>query len=150
MNTILFENATLIDPSQSMAKVARLLVRNGLVAAIDAGDGDVPEDCQRRDLRGMLIAPGLVDIGTELGEPGREEDETIESGLQAALSGGFTSIVCSANTLPPIDAILRAFMCLDASAKNAKVMNLPRLDRCSKLVHVASATHLHRLKIRHY
>jgi dihydroorotase len=44
-----------------------------------------------------------VDLATELGEPGREEDETIESGTLAAVAGGFTSIACAANTDPPID-----------------------------------------------
>ena len=64
---------------------------------------DLPGDCQRIDASGRIVAPGLVDLGVELREPGCEEDETIETGTAAALAGGFTSIVCLPNTDPPID-----------------------------------------------
>ncbi len=99
----LIEHGRLIDPRQSIDRVARLLLVDGVVAAIDPSDGDVPHDCQRVDARDCIVAPGLVDLAVELGEPGREEDETIESGTLAALAGGFTSIACTANTDPPID-----------------------------------------------
>ena len=45
-----------------------------------------------------------IDLGTELREPGFEEDETIETGAAAAVAGGFTSIACLPNTDPPIDS----------------------------------------------
>ncbi len=99
----LIEHGRLIDPRQSIDRHARLLLVDGVVAAIDPSDGDVPRDCQRVDARGCVVAPGLVDLAVELGQPGREEDETIESGTLAALAGGFTSIACTANTDPPID-----------------------------------------------
>ena len=99
----LIENGRMIDPVQGIDRVGRLLLHNGLVAAIDPADGDVPSECHRVDASNCIVAPGLVDLATELGEPGREEDETIESGTQAALAGGFTAIACSASTDPPID-----------------------------------------------
>lgn len=101
--SILFENAHVIDPAQNIDRVARVLVVDGFISAIDPTDGDLPEGCLRRDVRSLILAPGLIDLGTELGEPGREEDETIDSALLAALSGGFTTVVCSTNTQPPID-----------------------------------------------
>ncbi|MEM8732719.1 MAG: dihydroorotase, partial [Planctomycetota bacterium] len=100
--SFLVENGHVVDPTQSLDRKARVLVENGKIAAIDPADGDLPV-CERIDASGMVVAPGLVDLMTELGEPGREEDETIESGTAAALAGGFTSIACSANTDPPID-----------------------------------------------
>ncbi len=103
MQAVLFENAHLIDPSQNIDRKARLLIQEGAVVAIDPSDDDIPNKCLRRSLEGHILAPGFIDLGTELGEPGREEDETIETGLAAALAGGFTSVVCSANTFPPID-----------------------------------------------
>lgn len=103
MQSWLIENGRLIDPSQDLDRTARLLIAHGQVAAIDPNDGDLPEGCCRIDARDCIVAPGLVDIATELGEPGLEEDETIESGTKAALQGGFTSIACSASTDPPID-----------------------------------------------
>jgi dihydroorotase len=73
------------------------------IAAIDPSDGDLPAGCLRVDAQGCIVAPGLVDLAAEFGEPGREEDETIESGAAAAVAGGYTSIACAANTEPPID-----------------------------------------------
>ena len=103
MTSWLIENGRLIDPSQQLDRVGRLLLVNGKFAAIDPLDGDVPPDCNRVDAAGCIVAPGLVDIATELGEPGMEEDETIATGTMAALAGGYTSLACSANTDPPID-----------------------------------------------
>lgn len=99
----LIENGIVVDPSQDLEREARLLVHDGKIAALDPSDGDLPADCERVDAASCVIAPGLVDLMAELGEPGLEEDETIESGTLAALVGGFTSIACSANTDPPID-----------------------------------------------
>jgi dihydroorotase len=55
------------------------------------------------DATGLIVAPGLIDMHVHLREPGREEDETIETGTQAAVAGGFTSVACIPNTEPPID-----------------------------------------------
>ncbi|QEG42804.1 dihydroorotase [Roseimaritima ulvae] len=103
MNSLLIENGRLVDPSQQHDRVARLLIIDGTVKAIDPSDGELPKDTQRLDASGRIVAPGLVDLSTELREPGRDEDETIASGSQAALAGGYTSILCSSNTHPPID-----------------------------------------------
>ena len=99
----LIENGRMVDPSQRMDHVGRILLVDGKVAAIDPTDGDIPAECSRVDATGCVVAPGLVDIAAELGEPGLEEDETIATGTMAALAGGYTSIACSANTDPPID-----------------------------------------------
>lgn len=101
---LLIENGRLVDPSQSIDRNARLLVRGGQVAAIDPGDDDVPADCQSLDATGKIVAPGLVDLGAEMREPGNEQDETIQSAGEAALSGGFTSVLCCSNTSPCIDS----------------------------------------------
>ena len=100
---LLIEHGRVIDPSQGIDRPARLLVIDGCIAAIDPLDGNLPADLHRVDARDCIVAPGLVDLGTELREPGHEEDETIESGGAAALAGGYTTILCSANTEPPID-----------------------------------------------
>ena len=100
MSRILIENGRVIDPSQKFDRVTNLLVDNGRIAAYDAvGTGNervIPAD-------GKIVSPGLIDLHVQLREPGREEDETIESGTAAAVAGGFTSIVCLPNTEPPID-----------------------------------------------
>lgn len=100
MSRTLIANGRVIDPSQRLDRVTNLLIENGRIAALD-----VPAeiDARRIDATGCIVAPGLVDLHTQLREPGCEEDETIESGTAAALAGGFTSIACLPNTSPPID-----------------------------------------------
>ncbi len=100
MPSLLIKNGRVIDPSQDLDRVTNLLIEGKRVAAIgveDYGSATVI------DATGKIVTPGLVDMHTELREPGREEDETIESGTAAALAGGFTSVACIPNTDPPID-----------------------------------------------
>jgi dihydroorotase len=99
----LIENGRLIDPSLGLDRTGRLLVVDGRFAGIDPPDGDVPDRAKRWDVQGAVVAPGLCDLATEFGEPGREEDETIVTGTAAALAGGFTAIALSSNADPPID-----------------------------------------------
>ena len=100
---ILIENGRVVDPCQGIDRVARVLVQGEVIAAIDPSDGDLPPNCEVVDAAGCIVAPGLVDLEVEVGEPGQEEDETIESGCRAAIAGGFTSIACAPSTEPPID-----------------------------------------------
>ncbi len=103
-NSFLIFGGRLVDPSQSIDRVARLLVIDGQVEAIDPADGDIPSHIRHVDATGQIVAPGLIDLGVELREPGFEEDETIASGSRAALAGGFTSILACSSTSPPIDS----------------------------------------------
>ncbi|MFO1065019.1 MAG: dihydroorotase [Pirellulales bacterium] len=117
----LIEHARIIDPANNVDREGRLLIVDGKIAALDPLDGDVPADVQRVNARGLIATPGLVDLGSELGEPGLEEDETISTGTAAALAGGFTSIACTANTSPPIDS---------AAAVEFVRQKAARADRC--------------------
>ncbi|MBX3422884.1 MAG: dihydroorotase [Pirellulaceae bacterium] len=103
MSSWLIDHGRLICPVSGLDRVGRLLIHQGVVAAIDPTDESVPAGAQQVDARGWIVAPGLIDLSTEIGEPGNEEDETIQSVTRAALAGGFTSIACAANTDPPID-----------------------------------------------
>ncbi len=101
MTRILIQNGRLMDPSQHLDRTTSLLVENGRIAAYDVAPDDVD---QVIDASGKIVAPGLIDLSAQLREPGREEDETIQTGTAAAVAGGFTSIVCLPNTDPPIDS----------------------------------------------
>lgn len=68
------------------------------VAAQSDGEFDVNVDA-----RGLIVAPGFVDLHCHLREPGFEDKETIATGAMAAVSGGFTTICCMPNTLPTLD-----------------------------------------------
>ncbi|GAB5403501.1 MAG: dihydroorotase [Aureliella sp.] len=100
----LIEGGRIVDPSQQIDRVGRLLIHDGRIAAIDPSDDELPANAGRFDATNCIVAPGLVDLLAELGQPGREENETIESGTRAAIAGGYTSVACAANTDPPIDS----------------------------------------------
>ena len=98
-------------------------MRDGRIAAYDA----IPDGQDEvLDASGKIVAPGLIDMHVHLREPGREEDETIETGTAAALAGGFTSIACIPNTDPPLDSQARVEFVHHqaAKAKNCNVFVL--------------------------
>jgi dihydroorotase len=100
MSRLVIAGGRVIDPSQDFDRLSNVLVEDGRIAAFDVsprGDDEVI------DAKNMIVSPGLVDIHTQLREPGCEEDETIETGTAAAIAGGYTSIACTAETDPPID-----------------------------------------------
>lgn len=103
MTSIYIENGRVVDPAQNIDRVASLYLENGKVAGIDLPSSHVAPDALRIDAAGKIVVPGLIDMHVHLREPGQEDDETIETGAAAAVSGGFTSIVCCPNTLPPLD-----------------------------------------------
>jgi dihydroorotase len=74
-----------------------------VVAVGSSGAQPVGRADETIDAAGLVVAPGLIDMHVHLREPGREEDETIETGTRAAVAGGFTSVACIPNTEPPID-----------------------------------------------
>ena len=100
MPRLLIRRGRVIDPSQKLDRVTNVLIEDGKVAGFDVPDKAATEGI---DAANRIVAPGLIDMHVHLREPGREEDETIETGTAAALAGGFTSIACMPNTEPPID-----------------------------------------------
>ena len=101
MSTLLIQGGRIIDPSQAIDRIDDLLVRDGIIRAI--GQSSHEKVDETIDATGLIVTPGLIDMHVHLREPGREEDETIETGTRAALAGGFTSVACIPNTEPPID-----------------------------------------------
>jgi dihydroorotase len=104
MATLLIRGGRVIDPSQGIDRTDDVLIRDGRIVAVGrSGTQPVGRVDETIDAAGLVVAPGLVDMHVHLREPGREEDETIETGTRAALAGGFTSVACIPNTEPPID-----------------------------------------------
>jgi dihydroorotase len=104
MGTLLIRGGRVVDPSQGIDRIDDVLVRDGLVVAIGHADTQpLGKADETIDATGLVVAPGLIDMHVHLREPGREEDETIETGTRAAIAGGFTSVACIPNTEPPID-----------------------------------------------
>lgn len=99
---LLIKNGILIDPSQDMKGKYDILIEDGKIR--DIRNLSMERDCQSIDAEGMYVVPGLLDMHVHLRDPGQHKKETIETGMQAAAAGGFTSIVCMANTNPVIDS----------------------------------------------
>jgi dihydroorotase len=100
-------NARLLDPASRLDAKGGLLVVDGHIAAIgpQVGPDGLPEGSERVDAGGDCLAPGLVDIRTQLREPGEEHKETIATAAKAAAAGGVTTMVCLPNTDPVIDGV---------------------------------------------
>lgn len=101
--TTLFVNARLVCPATGRDEIGSLLADGGQIAELGpsvppAGRADVV------DCKGAVLAPGLIDLGVFVGEPGAEHRETIESASLAAAAGGVTTIVTRPDTTPPVDA----------------------------------------------
>jgi dihydroorotase len=109
---------TVIDSTGS--RRAEVLVRDGVIEAVEARSGDmvVPQGATVLNAAGCVVAPGLVDLHTHLREPGREDAETVDSGSRAAALGGYTAVVAMPNTEPSIDsaAVVRQILDLGAVA----------------------------------
>ncbi len=103
MNTILLRGGRIIDPANRRDEIGDLLIVDGRIA-----DASAPPDPQLAveeiDARGLVVAPGLIDLHVHFREPGQSAKETIASGARAAAAGGFTSVVCMPNTSPAIDS----------------------------------------------
>ncbi|WP_043234318.1 dihydroorotase [Bosea sp. LC85] len=104
MRELAIVNAQLVDPASGRQGPGALLLRDGAIAEIAWGAAPATgEGVQRVDARGLVVAPGLVDLRAFLGEPGAEFRETLGTGSQAAAAGGVTTVVCRPDTDPPID-----------------------------------------------
>ncbi len=92
----------MIDPASDHDGIADVLLADGKVAGVGKGLG-TPDGAERFDAKGLVVAPGFVDLHVHLREPGREDAETIATGALAAVAGGFTSICAMPNTDPVCD-----------------------------------------------
>ena len=93
----LFENARLIDPEAGTDTLGSLMVEDGSIVDV-GGKADQEIDC-----RGKCLAPGIVDIGVKVSEPGERHKESFASAGRAAVAGGVTTMVTRPDTDPAID-----------------------------------------------
>ncbi len=101
MASLLVKNGRVVDPAQELDRISDVLLEDGKVSRI--ATGLQAPGSPVLDAAGLIVAPGLIDIHVHLREPGREDEETIQSGSEAAAVGGFTSICCMPNTNPVND-----------------------------------------------
>jgi len=118
---LLFQAGTIVDPSQGWNKKGDLLIEDGKVARF--GKLKRQKSWEIIDAKGLVIAPGFIDMHVHLREPGREDKETILTGCQAAAAGGFTGIACMPNTNPVNDSEALTLFILQR-AKQADLVNV--------------------------
>ena len=95
-----FENARLIDPEAGVEALGSLTVEGGQIVARDAA---APKGARLIDCGGQCLAPGMVDWGVKIGEPGERHKESFRSAGIAAAAGGVTTIIARPDTTPAID-----------------------------------------------
>ncbi len=104
--TTLFTNARLIDPETGHDGPGGLLIGDGMVKEVLTQPIENPEIFRARkvfDCAGKVLAPGIVDIGVKIGEPGERHKESFRTAGLAAAAGGVTTMVIRPDTTPAID-----------------------------------------------
>ena len=97
---LIIKSGRVVSPANGLDAVCDIAVENGVITEIGAIDAKAADVI---DARGMVIAPGLVDVHAHFREPGQTYKEDIGTGAAAAKKGGFTSVLLMANTQPPVD-----------------------------------------------
>ena len=102
--SLLIKGGHLIDPAAKIDAPMDILIEHGRVAEVAAPNKIKGAD-EKFDARGLIVAPGFIDLHVHLREPGQAHKETIASGTAAAAAGGFTSVCTMPNTAPVVDSI---------------------------------------------
>jgi Dihydroorotase and related cyclic amidohydrolases len=124
MKTTIIRNGRIIDPANNRDEIGDLVIVNGRIAdqsAIRNPQSEIAEI----DGKGLIVAPGLIDMHVHLREPGFAHKETIASGARAAAAGGFTTVVCMPNTSPVADTPSTITWIKDRARDTASVNVLP-------------------------
>ncbi|MBA96297.1 dihydroorotase [Sulfitobacter sp.] len=102
--TLYFTNAQMIDPEAGTVTRGTLQVEGTRIAAILPDSAPIPGDADSIDCRGKYLAPGIVDLGVKVCEPGERHKESFRSAGLAAAAGGVTTMVTRPDTTPAIDS----------------------------------------------
>ena len=101
--SLLIHGGHVIDPAARIDAPMDVLLKDGRVAEV-APPRKIKGADQRFDARGLVVAPGFIDLHVHLREPGQQHKETIATGSAAAAAGGFTSVCTMPNTAPVVDS----------------------------------------------
>ena len=103
--TLLIKGGHLIDPAARIDAPMDLLLKDGRVAEVAVPNKIKGGADEKFDARGLIVAPGFIDLHVHLREPGQDYKETIATGTAAAAAGGFTSVCTMPNTVPVVDSV---------------------------------------------
>src|SRR5881227_1146084 len=102
-HSLLIRGGHLIDPAARIDAPMNVLLRDGQVAEVAPPGKTRGSAHDKFDARGLIVAPGFIDLHVHLREPGQSYKETIATGTAAAAAGGFTSVCTMPNTAPVVD-----------------------------------------------
>ena len=99
---ILIKNGRVIDPETKFDEIADVAIKDDIIFKIEK---NISDECYDKiiDAEGCIVAPGLIDVHVHFRDPGFTYKEDIKTGSNAAVRGGFTTVVCMANTKPVVD-----------------------------------------------
>ena len=103
MSTVFLQNAHLIDPQNGTVDQGNILIKEGVIAARGAIVSAPGKETRIIDCAGKYLAPGIIDIGVKVCEPGERHKESFKSAGLAAAAGVITTIVMRPDTVPAID-----------------------------------------------
>ena len=104
IGSLLIKGGRVIDPAAKLDAPMDVLLRDGRVAELAPPNKIRSSADKTFDARGLVVAPGFIDLHVHLREPGQNYKESIATGTAAAAAGGFTSVCCMPNTSPVVDS----------------------------------------------
>ncbi|MDO4476099.1 MAG: dihydroorotase [Lachnospiraceae bacterium] len=113
---MLIRQARVMDPVSGMDRVADVRICGDRIEKIGQ-ELEIQPDEQVIEARGLVLAPGLIDTHVHFRDPGQTHKEDIFTGAAAAARGGFTTVVCMANTSPVVDNSETLAYCLEKGRK---------------------------------
>lgn len=100
---MLIKNVRIVSPGNGLDKLGNIVISDGKIMQVGDLNTEAGEFDTVIDGAGLVAAPGLVDVHVHFRDPGLKYKEDIHTGAKAAAKGGFTTVVCMANTKPPVD-----------------------------------------------
>jgi len=100
---ILLKNINIVSPLDELNESNDILIINGIIEKIGKFKGPLPHDIKFIKSKSLTCIPGFFDMHVHFRDPGQTEKEDIHTGLDSAMNGGFTGVLCMPNTIPPID-----------------------------------------------
>lgn len=135
--SILIKKGHVVDPANKRDDALDILIENGKISKVEKNLKDKTKNVI--DAKGKIVVPGLVDMHAHLREPGREDTETIKTGAQAGVKGGFTSIAAMPNTEPCCDnqSVVRYIIEESRKANLANIFPISAITRTRKGVELS-------------